>query len=117
MSWNYRIVKRLDGTYALHEVYYDENGKPWSMTENPTIFVADNDEGPADIREALEMAMKRDVFIEPKSMSWPGVSPGPNPDATYQKCVDTCAAELEEALAANPKKWNKRPDGKWGPIQ
>lgn len=37
MSWNYRIVRSVhDGTeyFAIHEVYYDEDGKPWAATEN-----------------------------------------------------------------------------------
>lgn len=36
MSWNYRLVKQLDpdGTVciAIHEVYYDDVGKPTSVT-------------------------------------------------------------------------------------
>ena len=40
MAWNYRVGKRKnhDGTvlFAIHEAYYDENGKPRAITENPT---------------------------------------------------------------------------------
>lgn len=67
MTWNYRIVKRLDGGYALHEVYYNAetaNG----MTKYPTDFVCDLEEGPEGIVKSLEMALKdaktRPVFDE-----------------------------------------------------
>jgi hypothetical protein len=41
--WNHRVVKKthtlFDGskedTYGIHEVYYDKDGKPTSLTVNP----------------------------------------------------------------------------------
>jgi hypothetical protein len=37
-SWNYRIMRHKYETdevgYEIHEVYYDEEGKPWEWTEN-----------------------------------------------------------------------------------
>lgn len=53
MTWNYRLVKRhtknpqnLGGneyvTYAIHEAFYDEDGKVWSITENPTDLSAEH---------------------------------------------------------------------------
>lgn len=78
MSWNYRIVQYKDGSgYGLHEVYYDDEGQPWSMTKNPASFVCNPDEGPAGITGALMMARtdarKRPVLVEPKK--WPGKNP------------------------------------------
>lgn len=38
MSWNYRIIKTTIGgedSYGIHEVYYDENGKPKMYSEDP----------------------------------------------------------------------------------
>jgi hypothetical protein len=39
MFWNYRIIKRIhdDGTelFAIHEVYYNDDGKPELVTEDP----------------------------------------------------------------------------------
>ena len=79
MSWNYRIVKRLDGSFGLHEVYYDAKGRPNGMTEEPAGFVADKHEGPVPIQEALLMARvdarKREVFVEPPEGEWPGERP------------------------------------------
>ena len=39
MFWNYRVIKKIhdDGTeiFAIHEVYYDDDGKPDLVTEDP----------------------------------------------------------------------------------
>jgi hypothetical protein len=38
MSWNYRVLAHKDDDdvmLMIHEVYYDENGKPNSYTVNP----------------------------------------------------------------------------------
>ena len=37
MSWNYRVIEKKDGTgttFAIHEVYYDEEGSPYLCTIN-----------------------------------------------------------------------------------
>lgn len=85
MSWNYRIVKRQDGLYGLHEVYYNKAGEAWAMTENPKItYMAEPDddpdlhEGPEDILETLKMMLhdaekdcgERGVFMEPAEGGW-----------------------------------------------
>lgn len=45
MHWNHRVVRRkyeyndgkyVEYCYAIHEVYYDEDGKPDTMTKEPT---------------------------------------------------------------------------------
>lgn len=81
MPWNYRIVQYADGSgYGLHEVYYDADGQPWSMTEAPASFVSDIEEGPSVVKQSLLMArvdsIKRPVFVEPKKGKWPGKNPG-----------------------------------------
>ena len=34
MTWNYRVVVK-DDQYNIHEVYYDDKGKPEFFTEDP----------------------------------------------------------------------------------
>lgn len=70
MTWNYRIVKHKSGVntwYSLHEVYYDENGEPDGMTQNPISAHGDTR---AEVIKALEMMLKdakrMPVFIPPK---------------------------------------------------
>ncbi len=56
MTWNYRIIDH--GEYlGLHEVHYDDAGKPKSCTADPITFVADAEEGADGIVKALEMAL------------------------------------------------------------
>ena len=37
MSWNYRVMRHGNNNgdyYAIHEVYYDQNGKPRNWTDD-----------------------------------------------------------------------------------
>lgn len=78
--WNYRIVKSYLKTvwnthfYSLREVFYDDNGNPESMTENPIDFGADceNDkEGKEELIAMLNMALddakRHPILNEPRS--------------------------------------------------
>jgi len=33
-NWSYRVILK-NGRYTIHEVYYDEDGEPWTCTEDP----------------------------------------------------------------------------------
>lgn len=40
MTWNFRLVKHTDPKlkdvwYGVHEVFYNDAGKPWTMTQEP----------------------------------------------------------------------------------
>ena len=53
MSWNYRLVKRTHGDqvfYGIHEVYYNDQSVPESITENP---VGVSEESKGDIMTSL----------------------------------------------------------------
>jgi hypothetical protein len=64
MMWSYRILRRPEpreehGHYlALHEVFYDDDGRVHSWTENPISFVCGEDEGPEGIIGSLERALR-----------------------------------------------------------
>ena len=80
MSLNYRIVRYRRGEgFGLHEVFYDDDGLPWGMTENPATFVCGTDEGPAGIKDSMLVArvdaIQRPVFDEPEEDKWPGKPP------------------------------------------
>lgn len=55
-TWNYRIIDHGDHL-ALHEVHYDDDGKPVGYTAEATSFVADPEEGRAGIISSLRMAL------------------------------------------------------------
>lgn len=54
MTWNYRIIKHEENGetyYAIHEVYYDKNGKPEAVTKES---IAAQDDTPEGIKQQLE---------------------------------------------------------------
>lgn len=63
MTWNYRIISRevhhpaeddyTETLYAIHEVYYDKDGKITAWTEAPVTL--DAFAGVEDIRSSLEL--------------------------------------------------------------
>lgn len=46
MTWNHRLVKRTindnETLYSIHEVYYNDQGVPESITENPVGVTEDS---------------------------------------------------------------------------
>jgi hypothetical protein len=102
MTWNYRIVKwdktpegqefaeYAEPVYAIHEVYYNEAGEPWSRTlyqDGPTA------ESPEELIKTLEMmlhdARKHPVMIEPAE--W---ADGPKVDRGEYISADEFLAEI-----------------------
>jgi hypothetical protein len=81
MSWNYRLVRYRDGSgYGLHEIFYDGDGQPTGMTEQPISFGCDrNEDAVKEISEALTLALNdvtnRPIFDEPAPGEWPGKQP------------------------------------------
>jgi hypothetical protein len=66
MTWNYRIIEFSDYR-ALHEVHYDEKGRPWAYTSEPREFVQSLDEDDAgaivaDLEIALSDAQRLPVL-------------------------------------------------------
>ena len=64
MTWGYRIIRHPEpreelGYYlALHEVFYGDDCRVHSWTENPITFVCGCEEGPEGIIQSLEMALR-----------------------------------------------------------
>jgi hypothetical protein len=55
MTWNHRLVKRAHDNevfYAIHEVYYDEQGNPESITQDP-VGVSEQSKG--DVMTTLRL--------------------------------------------------------------
>jgi hypothetical protein len=70
--WNYRVIEFIDpeeGPWrAIHEVYYDAEGKPTSYAEGPTaVTTHDPDGNSAELGWVLDRmrdALKKPVLIE-----------------------------------------------------
>ena len=83
MTWNYRAIRHnmpprkigdleFDASYiAIHEVYYDDDGKPEMRSKEPVTFQCDVEDGKEGIIAALERALatirETDVMDDP----WP----------------------------------------------
>jgi hypothetical protein len=48
--WNYRVIKRHDGSFGVYEVYYDDFDHPIMRTEDPVTLYGETE---SDIREDL----------------------------------------------------------------
>ena len=78
-TWNYRVVRYRDNSgYGLHEVFYDNDGLPWSMTKRAVSFVVGPEEGAEGIIDSLLTARvdakRRPILDQPRK--WPGKNPG-----------------------------------------
>lgn len=64
MSWNYRIIKTQSAAYldnfAVHEVYYDDDGLPEMRTEDS---VGPSGETMEELRADIRMMMQ--AFLKP----------------------------------------------------
>lgn len=63
MSWNYRVVRDIGGL-TIHEVYYDERGKPNGMTIDE---VGPRGETLKELKRSMKLykqALKRPVLDE-----------------------------------------------------
>ena len=60
MTWSYRVIYRVvdgEGTYAIHEVYYDEAEVPEGVTENPSYPMGETWEEFRDDLNSYNLAM------------------------------------------------------------
>ena len=62
-GWNYRIIRHADH-FTLHEVYYDDAGKPNGYTAEGIDISVDLDEGSSAIEADLKL-MLSDVQRHP----------------------------------------------------
>lgn len=68
MSWNYRVVRRVffeggngeEVTFAVHEAYYDDDGKVTSITKNSVapIYSETIDSDGHSLRKDFEQQME-----------------------------------------------------------
>jgi len=57
MSWNYRIIAHENSTetiLAIHEVYYDENGKPKMYSDEYAEVSCDEEDGMEVMHSIIE---------------------------------------------------------------
>ena len=66
MTWNHRVIKRKYDTgetyYAVHEVYYDDSGKPSSVTVLPVGIFEDTIDDLAITIDRLRECLSKPVL-------------------------------------------------------
>lgn len=65
-GWGYRLVRRVvegKDTFAVHEAFYDAEGRVWSVTEEPIAPCGETrDEALADLATMLADALRASVL-------------------------------------------------------
>lgn len=54
MTWNYRVIRK-GKDYGIHEVYYDDDANPVSLSETSVVPV---ESGVEELRERLELLLE-----------------------------------------------------------
>jgi len=68
-TWNYRVIQADDGTLQIHEVYYDNAGKPWAYTA-PTNPVGDDlADLTGDLRYMFK-ALEKPIITQEEAEAW-----------------------------------------------
>ncbi len=65
MSWNHRLLAHKDGEdyyYQIHEVYYDEKGKPNGYTERGISVGGDNLEGVNWVLDRMRECLNKPIL-------------------------------------------------------
>lgn len=65
MKWNYRVIAFMDkeGPYfRIHEVYYDENGKPTAYMRRPAGVESESPDGMIWVFEQMKKALEMPVL-------------------------------------------------------
>ncbi len=64
--WNYRVIRTLghDGVpyYGIHEVYYNEEGKPTAMTENAVDVGGDTKSEIKSVLNGMKRALSKKIL-------------------------------------------------------
>ncbi|QCI68846.1 hypothetical protein [Phreatobacter stygius] len=59
MTWNYRMVRRADGSgFALFEVFYNDAGGATAMSARPATLDVTAEEGPERLIREIELALE-----------------------------------------------------------
>ncbi len=65
--WNHRVIKKVvDGEeiYSIHEVYYDQDGKLRTYTEQPIGVVSETLKGAKWVLNRMLAALKKPILLE-----------------------------------------------------
>ena len=75
MTWNFRLVEHTDRRprrvwYGVHEVFYNESGKPWTMTKDPIRLDGDSTKDVFAYLEMIRRDLKRMSLLDARKTKW-----------------------------------------------
>ena len=75
MTWNYRLVKHVDSRtksvwYGIHEVFYNSEGKPCGMTENPVDIIGESVQEVQNSIKLIQRDASRRPLLDLRRTKW-----------------------------------------------
>ena len=75
MTWNFRLVKHTARHpqrvwYGVHEVFYTDAGKPWTMTQDPVTIDGESVKETVAYLEMIRRDLKRLPLLDADKTNW-----------------------------------------------
>lgn len=73
MTWNFRLVKHAQSKsvwYGVHEVFYNEAGKPWAMTQEPVDVAGESAKDILGDLNRIKQDLKRSSVLDVNKIKW-----------------------------------------------
>lgn len=75
MTWNFRLVKHTEPKsksvwYGIHEVFYNEVGKPWAMTQQPIQLEGESAKDISADLKLIQLDLKRLPILNVEKIKW-----------------------------------------------
>lgn len=75
MTWNFRLVKRTIRHprrvwYGVHEVFYTDAGRPWTMTQDPVTIDGESVKETLAYLEMIRRDLKRLPLLNAGKTKW-----------------------------------------------
>ncbi len=75
MMWNFRLVKHVELKpkhvwYGVHEVFYNDDGKPWTMTKEPVQVDGESAKDVAAYLRSIQHDLKHLPVLDADKIKW-----------------------------------------------
>ena len=75
MTWNFRLVKHTERKprrvwYGVHEMFYDDAGRPWTMTEEPVSVDGESRKDVLGYLTMIQRDLARLPILDAQKIRW-----------------------------------------------
>lgn len=111
MTWNFRLVKHTERKpkrvwYGVHEVFYTEDGRPWTMTQHPVTIDGESIKDALEYLEMIRRDVKRLPILDVRRTKW----------AKFSTRIDRKSMKKFRTIK-ELKQWLKGPSRNHGALQ